>query len=175
MSKLSGAVPAYSGVTFATARLHDVDRRHPVPAAVVGGGLLFALRDGRGVIAHREPGAVIEVYAAVRTEGPDDLARAIDADGARAVLLERLTGWAPELRALVGEADGEFAVRPIHALPVGHAWAHRPGVTLVGDAAHLMSPFAAVAANLARVDVFELGVVLADAVHEGMRVEDPEL
>ena len=47
-------------------------------------------------------------------------------------------------------------------------------VTTQGDAAHLMSPFAAVAANLARVDVFELGVVLADAFHEGMRVEDPE-
>ncbi|GAA4796557.1 FAD-dependent monooxygenase [Actinomycetospora chlora] len=157
---LSDAVPAYTGVTMATARLHDVDERHPVPAAVVGGGLLLALRDGRGVIAHREPGAVVELYAAVRTDGPDDLARAIDRDGARAVLLERFAGWAPELRALIGEADDPVVVRPIHALPVGHAWAHRPGVTLVGDAAHLMSPFAGEGANLAMQDGAELAAAL---------------
>ena len=69
--------------------------------------------------------------------------------------------------------DGVMYADLLCYLPLDHGWA-RSQVTMLGDAAHLMLSLAAVAANLARVDVFELGVVLADTVHEGMRVEDPE-
>jgi 2-polyprenyl-6-methoxyphenol hydroxylase-like FAD-dependent oxidoreductase len=155
---LSAAAPAYSGVTFAATRLHDVDVRHPGPVAVVGGGLMFALGGRRGLIAHREPGAVLEVYAALSVDDPGEMHGLV----ARGGLLDRFDGWAPELRSLVAEADEEFVVRPIHALPVGHAWEHRPGVTLLGDAAHVMSPFAGEGANLAMQDAAELAAALLE-------------
>ncbi|MFR0355513.1 FAD-dependent oxidoreductase [Streptomyces sediminimaris] len=159
---VSDARPAYTGVSFVEADLQDADLRHPVSAEVVGGGMLFALGAGRGFLAHRETDGSLHVYAAV--EAPEEWLDGIDftdTETARARVLEHFAGWDKSLRALVADADGALVPRRIHALPVGHRWERVPGVTLLGDAAHLMSPFAGEGANLALLDGAELGLALA--------------
>ena len=53
---LSDAKPAYVGTTFIETYLYDADERHSAAAAAVGGGAMFALTPGQGIVAHREAG-----------------------------------------------------------------------------------------------------------------------
>lgn len=161
---LSAARPAYTGITMVEIDLLDADTRHPAEAAVIGRGMFFALGGDQGLLAHREPDGSLHVYAAVRADeqwadGVDFTDPAI----AKKALLERFHGWDDSLTALIARGDGTPVPRKIFALPVGHRWDRVPGVTLVGDAAHLMSPFAGEGANLAMLDGAELGqAVVAD-------------
>ena len=157
---VSDARPVYAGITYVETNLLDADARHPASAAAVGGGALMAMAPGRGIFAHREPGAVLHTYVALRR--PEDWVAAIDFTdpaGARARVAAEFPGWAPALTALVTDADTPPVPRPLYTLPVDHRWERVRGVTLLGDAAHLMVP-SGEGANLAMFDGAELARAL---------------
>jgi 2-polyprenyl-6-methoxyphenol hydroxylase-like FAD-dependent oxidoreductase len=158
---LSDATPEYVGATFIETYLYDADARHPAAAAAVGGGALFAVAPGKGIFAHREAGSVLHTY--VELKRPAEWIASIDftdVAAAMARIAVEFDGWAPALTALI--TDGETAPIPrmIYALPDGHRWDRVPGVTLLGDAAHLMPP-SGEGANLAMFDGAELGRAIA--------------
>ncbi|MFE7119315.1 FAD-dependent oxidoreductase [Streptomyces sp. NPDC057654] len=161
---VSEATPVYSGLSFVEAHMDDADARHPRSAAVAGGGMMFALDEGMGFLVHRAADGSLHTYCALRA--PEDWAASLladegaDSEAARARVLEPFADWDESLRALVAGSDGALVPRAIHALPVGHSWARTPGVTLLGDAAHLMSPFAGEGANLAMLDAAELAAAI---------------
>ncbi len=162
---VSAATPVYSGLSFVEAHLPDVDRLHPRAAALVGRGTLFALAEGRGMICQRNGDGRIRTYVALHVPEDWTTTGAIDYDDpavARASLAAQLPGWDPALLALITDAEDTLVPRPIYALPVGHSWDRVPGVTLLGDAAHVMSPFAGEGANLAMLDGAELAVSIAE-------------
>ncbi|TWB27546.1 FAD-dependent oxidoreductase [Nitrospirillum bahiense] len=158
---LSDATPAYVGATFIDTYLFDADARYPATAQAVGGGGMFALTPGQGIFAHREPGGPLHAYIGLRR--PAEWIAAIDFDdaaAAKARLAAEFDGWAPALTALITHSDTPPVPRLLHTLPNDHRWDRVPGVTLLGDAAHLAPP-AGEGANLAMLDGAELAQAIA--------------
>ena len=83
-----------------------------------------------------------------------------DAQAAAARVAGEFDGWAPELTALITDGETPPVLRALHTLPADHRWDRVPGVTLLGDAAHLMPP-SGEGANLAMYDGSELGNAIA--------------
>ncbi|MFE2885051.1 FAD-dependent oxidoreductase [Streptomyces sp. NPDC059272] len=164
---LSDATPTYFGRSFVESYLYDSETRHPAAAKTVGGGSLFALApdtgaSGKWIGAHRESGETLHAY--VTLAEPQEWFAAIDftdASAATARIAAEFEGWAPEITALITDSDTPLAVRPLNSLPIGHRWDRIPGVTLLGDAAHL-SPPDGEGANLAMQDGAELGKLIAE-------------
>ena len=108
---LSDATPEYVGTTFVETYLYDADRRHAATAAAVGGGAMYALTPGKGIVAHREAGDILHTY--VELTRPAEWIAGIDftdAAAATARVAAEFDGWAPELTALI--TDGETAPVP---------------------------------------------------------------
>lgn len=167
---VSSATPHYTGVTLVETSLDDVDTRHPGLARLIGDGSVAVYGVNRGLVAQRNSGGHVKVYAQFRAPldrraGTDtgtgaglDLS---DVEAVRSDLLALFDGWAPSVLDLLRHGTA-FVRRPLHVLPVSHTWAHVPGVTLLGDAAHLMPPLG-VGANLAMLEGAELAESVATA------------
>ncbi|WP_441249529.1 FAD-dependent oxidoreductase [Kitasatospora sp. McL0602] len=167
---LSPAAPAYTGVTFVEAGFDDCELRHPALARMVGNGSLLAHSDGKALFAQRNSNGHIRAYIALRA--PHDWHQRSGVDlgdrtAVRAHLLARFDGWSEGLLHLLRYNDGAFVNRPLYVLPAPHTWQHLPGITLLGDAAHLMPPVG-LGANLAMLD----GADLAHALIAEPTVED---
>lgn len=177
---LSEAKPQPTGLHYVSLVVKDVGVRFPELAALVGQGSFFALGNKHGILCHHgtQDSTMVSPFFNDSDIGEEAVAKLtrLSIGELRKVFLEdeRLYGgYGDVLKELVNVAfDDEVAargnlakleVKPLVMLPVGHAWEHKLGVTLVGDAAHLMLPTAGEGVNQAMQDALGLSEVITQA------------
>jgi 2-polyprenyl-6-methoxyphenol hydroxylase-like FAD-dependent oxidoreductase len=173
---LTDVKPFYSGAQYVTVTVRNASTKYPHLVELSGSGTLCALGSGNGIMTHRGPQDSIRVYAAVSTPH-EHWAKAAGLEGKTAAEVkttllsdDKLFGkWAPPLRDLLATACDEDTkdnpgspadILPLYMLPVGNRWEHRTSATLVGDAAHLMTPWGGEGVNIALWDSLDLAHVL---------------
>jgi 2-polyprenyl-6-methoxyphenol hydroxylase-like FAD-dependent oxidoreductase len=147
-------LPESVGLTLFELSIDDADARYPEIAELVGHGTFGATGGDKTILAQRNANAHIRVYAVLPEDDP-----ALIAEQTRESLAAQFEGWDGKLLQLISSANEAVRPWPIYTFPVGHRWEARDGVTLIGDAAHLMPP-AGEGANLALRDAADLGEAL---------------
>ncbi|MCJ1251882.1 hypothetical protein MMC30_009120 [Trapelia coarctata] len=157
---LSDTKPYYSGISLVELWALDVEEKHQWMSQYAGQGNLFSFGEGRAIQIQRIGDGSLRTYASLRK--PESFTKdcGIDwakPDTARKEYVEKyFDDCGEDLKRVILESSDMLIPRALYMLPVGFRWEPRPGVTLLGDAAHLMTPFAGVGVNAAMTDALEL-------------------
>lgn len=168
---LSDQKPIYSGIGGHMMRIpSDAKEKAPRAAKFVNRGSVFAYSNQRNVNGQQIGDGSINVSLwSVRDEQwMDEAAFDVnDLDAVKKELKKDLHDWSSDLLNLIDSSEGAVDSRNLYMLPVGFQWEHKEGVTLLGDAAHLMAPFAGIGVNTAFYDAVLLAHKIADTVKSG--------
>ncbi|TPX11118.1 uncharacterized protein E0L32_007979 [Thyridium curvatum] len=171
---LTNVKPRYAGIQYLSLTIVDVTTKHPDIAQYLGDGTAFVLGDRHGVSAQRAAQNSSNLYVFVSSEQETSDWVGQTPTQIRDSLLEDngpLSTWGSKMKEYLSRACEEEAarnpgpadVRPLYMFAVGHRWESKPNITLVGDAAHLMTPFAGEGVNLAMWDSLDLANAIITA------------
>lgn len=178
---LTNVKPYYAGIQNLTATVRHITTKYPHLAELVGRGSFSALGLRHGVMTQCGTQDSARVYVFITTGDEhfavsSGLADQKAADAKHRFLDDSalLGRWGPALKELVSVACNEESadnpgaavdIKPLYTLPMGASWEHNAGATLIGDAAHLMCPWAGEGVNLAMWDALSLAQAITKA-HE---------
>ncbi|CAK7198496.1 hypothetical protein SEUCBS139899_001157 [Sporothrix eucalyptigena] len=180
---LTTTKPHFTGMHCITVTITHLTERFPHLAKMVGTGSFCSMGRRHAVVSQRGPLDSARLYLWL-TEADEQFAETRGlvgkpASAAKDVLFgdDALLGtFGPAVQDLVGTAcdedaatdkdDGTIDLRSFYTLPHGSTWDSQSGVTLVGDAAHLMLPNGE-GVNMAMLDALHLSKAITQACQEG--------
>jgi 2-polyprenyl-6-methoxyphenol hydroxylase-like FAD-dependent oxidoreductase len=175
---LTDVRPEYSGISGLSFSLWDAETQHRELWELVSKGSLFAWTNGHAMTCQQLGDGSLNIYA--WHVSSEDWVKNPGFDGGDVESVKReigkwYEGWNPKLQRFVSEMkeDANPVPRALYNLPIGHTWTHKRGVTLIGDAAHVMTPFAGEGVNAAMADALSMSKKILAALKssEGSRAE----
>jgi 2-polyprenyl-6-methoxyphenol hydroxylase-like FAD-dependent oxidoreductase len=165
----------YSGITMVEINIDDAAKATPHIDALLNGGKIMAFGNGKNILGGQKGNGGLGFYLSLHVDESWAVNSGLD-DADKIQLLawfkEEYSGWSHIWYELFENAALPFIPRPIYCMPLDQTWEALPNLTLLGDAAHVMPPFAGEGANTSMFDALELSECLTadqyDTLHEAI-------
>lgn len=155
--------PFYSGITVLEGTVYDAENAISAINELLNGGKIFALGNEKTLIVGSKGDGSVSYYAGFKTDEFWHRNCGIYfADKAQVLswFTKEFSGWAPIWNGLIENAGSALIPRPQYCMPLDQTWEALPNLTMLGDAAHLMPPYAGEGVNMAMLDALELAECL---------------
>jgi 2-polyprenyl-6-methoxyphenol hydroxylase-like FAD-dependent oxidoreductase len=156
--------PFYTGITMLEGNVYDAANAIPQIAELLNGGKIMAFGNEKNILMGQKGNGEIGFYASF-TAGENWAADSGLDFSDKTQLLEwfkrEYAEWSSIWYGLFENAATPFIPRPIYCMPLTQTWEALPNLTIIGDAAHVMPPFAGEGANMAMLDALTLSDCLS--------------
>jgi 2-polyprenyl-6-methoxyphenol hydroxylase-like FAD-dependent oxidoreductase len=149
----------YSGIMLVEGAVHHSETASPKVHGLLNGGKIFAMGDEKTLIVSAKGDGSLVFYTSWKAAEGWSRECGIDFSDKAQVLAwfkVEYAGWDSVWQELFENADVAFVPRPQYCMPLDQGWEALPSLTMLGDAAHLMPPFAGEGVNMAMLDAVEL-------------------
>jgi 2-polyprenyl-6-methoxyphenol hydroxylase-like FAD-dependent oxidoreductase len=154
--------PQYVGVALVEGLVPAGKHAIPELWELLGGSALIALGGERTIGMGTKPDGSVLMYAGLKIDdaaGRRSLEEASGPDERVKWFRDNFKGWSDLWEPLFREAVS-MVWRPLFVCPMDHHWTPKPNLTLIGDAAHVMPPYAGEGVNIAMLDALVLSKLL---------------
>jgi 2-polyprenyl-6-methoxyphenol hydroxylase-like FAD-dependent oxidoreductase len=168
--------PEYVGVSLVEGLIPAGKQSIPELWELLGGSALIALGGERTIGMGTKPDGSVLIYAGLKTHdnaARQSLEEASKPDQRVAWFHANFQGWSELWDPLFREAVS-MVWRPLLACPSNQHWEPKPNVTLIGDAAHVMPPYAGEGVNMAMLDALVLSRLLLSEESPSVAIETYE-
>lgn len=158
--------PFYSGITMLEGNIYDAEKRVPNISKILRGGKIMAFKNEQNILMGQKANGEIGFYASFKTDENWTVASGLDFSNQSEVLKwfqKEYPDWNSVWYELFENTSAPFIPRPIYCMPLNQNWKTVKNLTIIGDAAHLMPPFAGEGVNMAMLDALELSEVLTSS------------
>ncbi|WP_281310235.1 FAD-dependent oxidoreductase [Flavobacterium flavigenum] len=155
--------PFYSGITMLEGTIYDSEKSVPVIHKILNGGKIMAFGNEKNILMGQKGDDAIGFYASFRAAENWAFNNGLDYTDKTQILnwfKNSYPEWSNTWYELFENASVPFIPRLINCMPLDQTWKTLPNVTIIGDAAHVMPPFAGEGANMAMLDALELSEYL---------------
>jgi 2-polyprenyl-6-methoxyphenol hydroxylase-like FAD-dependent oxidoreductase len=164
--------PFYTGFTAIEGAVYNSEKESPEIHRLLKGGKIFAMGNSQTLIVSSKGDGSLVFYPGFRKEENWVRDCGIDFADKQSVLTwfrNEYAGWDEIWLELFKNASGNFIPRPQYCMPSDQTWQPLPNLTMLGDAAHLMPPYAGEGVNMAMLDALELSKSLLNKDFENTK------